>query len=42
MISKLSTKDIENFNKFLLEKYSDNEKIEYLINQTFSIKIEFF
>ena len=42
LISKPSTEEIENFNKFLLDKYSDNKKIDYLINQIFSIKIELF
>ena len=42
LISKLLSEEIENFNKFLLDKYSDNKKIDYLINQIFSIKIELF
>ncbi len=42
LISKPSTEEIENFNKFLLDKYSDNKKIDYLTNQIFSIKIELF
>ena len=42
IISSPSTEEIEDFNKFILDKYSDNKDIEYLINQTFSINTQLY